>query len=280
MNIRFFSRRGLGLSPTRLIASRPVHLGLICFACLTNNVFGQFMLSPITVDETGLGTFSEDITALTNLINQSGLRVPFVNGSTDFDTYFAPPNSNFSRNADGTKWQSEVGFDLPLRGTLDFDLGDTFLVSKVALWNISVENLTVLISADPGGPWLEVGTFPLVDQQSSLSLRANVLDLGGEHAGRYVRLSINSEFPAIRNGTFGYVTIGEVVVRAAPGGRPTVGIARELNGDITIQFTGTLQVKSDLNGTFIDVPGHPIGTYSIPKEVQVQMSEQVFRARN
>ena len=94
--------------------------------------FGQFMLSPIAVQETGLGTFSPD-TALTNLINQSGLNVPFVSGSTDFDSYFAPPNSNFSKNRDGTKWVSLVSFDLPFGGTLDFDLGDTYLVSKVAI---------------------------------------------------------------------------------------------------------------------------------------------------
>jgi hypothetical protein len=60
---------------------------------------------------------------------------------------------------------------------LDFDLGDTYLVSKVAIWNISVKSLTVMVAADPGGPWLDVGKFSLSDQQSSLSLRATVLDL-------------------------------------------------------------------------------------------------------
>jgi len=81
------------------------------------------MLSPLAVNETGLGTFPSDTTALTNLINQSGLNVPFVTGSTDFDSYFAPPNSNFSKNRDGTKWQSDFS-NVPFGGTVDFDLGN------------------------------------------------------------------------------------------------------------------------------------------------------------
>ena len=285
MNIRILVRRWLGLFPTRLTSSpsRGFLLVLVCNAWVASTALGQFMLSPLALKETGLGTFSSDATALTNLINQSGLTVPFVTGSTDFDSYFAPPNSNFSRNADGTKWQSDFS-NVPFGGTVDFDLGNTYLVSKVAIWNISVKSLTVMISADPTGPWLDAGKFSLSDQQTFVSLRATVLDLGAEHAGRYVRLSIESEYPALPTVTFGYVTIGEVVVRAAPAETssliPTVTIVRESNGDITIKFTGTLQFKGDINGTFVDVPGQPAGTYSIPKAAQVQVSEQFFRARN
>ncbi|MEO8425775.1 MAG: hypothetical protein ABI651_01555, partial [Verrucomicrobiota bacterium] len=240
MNTRILLRRWPGFSPAPLTSSpsRGFVLGLVCMAWMTNTVLGQFMLSPIAVKETGLGTFSSDLGALTNLINQSGLNVPFVSGSTDFDSYFAPPNSNFSKNRDGTKWQSEVSFTLPFVGKLDFDLGDNYLVSKVAIWNVSVKSLTVMVSADPGGPWLDAGKFSLSDQQPSLTLRAAVLDLGTEHPGRYVRLSIESEFPTnFQNLVFGYVTIGEVVVRAAPPGGPTVSIDRESNGDIAIKFT-------------------------------------------
>jgi hypothetical protein len=282
MNIRILARRWLPLSPAQLATSlvRGFLPGLVCFAWVGNTVLGQFMLSPIAVKETGLGTFSPDSTALTNLINQSGLNVPFVSGLTDFDSYFAPPNSNFSKNRDGTKWQSDFSFNLPFGGPVDFDLGETYLVSKVAIWNVSVKSLTMMISSEPGGPWLDAGRFSLSDQQPSLSLRATVLDLGAEYPGRYVRLAVESEYPALPTVTFGYVTIGEVVVRAAPAGRPTVSIARELNGDITITFTGTLQFKTDVNGTFVDVPGPPAGTYSIPRAAQAQMSEQFFRARN
>jgi hypothetical protein len=286
MNIRILARRWLGLFPAQLTSSptRGFLLVLACNTWLASTALGQFMLSPLAVKETGLGTFPSDATALTNLINQSGLGVPFVSGSTDFDSYFAPPNSNFSRNADGTKWQSDLSFNLPFGGSVDFDLGDTYLVGKIAIWNISVKSLTVMISADPTGPWLDAGRFSLLDQQSFVSLRATVLDLGAERPGRYVRLSIESEYPVLPTETFGYVTIGEVVVRAAPAETlspiPTVAIARESNGDITVKFTGTLQFKGDINGTFVDVPGQPAGTYSIPKAAQVQVSEQFFRARN
>ena len=54
-----------------------------------------------------------------------------------------------------------------------------------------------MIAPDAAGPSGEVGAFTLSDQQSSVSLRAAVLDLAGKHLGRYVRLSIESEYPAL-----------------------------------------------------------------------------------
>lgn len=244
----------------------------------TNAVLGQFMLSPISVTESGLGTFSPQLTGLTNMINQSGLDVPFISGSTDFDAYFAPPNANFTRNADGTKWQSDLTFNLPLEGTLDFDLGGSYQVSKVGIWNISVKSLSVLVSQDPNGPWIDAGRFALLDAQTSLSLRATVLDLGAGHRGRHVRLAIESEYPAVPNVTYGYATLGEVVVRATPDAAPTLEIGRESNGDITVRFTGVLQSAPDLNAPFIDVPGNPSGTLVIPAGSVA--AGQFYRAKN
>ena len=57
------------------------------------------------------------------MIDQSGLNVPFESGVTDFDSYFAPPNSNFSKNADKTKWQSDFSFTLPFGGLIRSRLG-------------------------------------------------------------------------------------------------------------------------------------------------------------
>jgi hypothetical protein len=54
---------------------------------------------------------------------------------SDFDSYFARRIP--FKNADKTKWQSEsVQFAVPV---VDFDLRDIHLVSKVAIWNISVK---------------------------------------------------------------------------------------------------------------------------------------------
>jgi hypothetical protein len=176
------------------------------------------------------------------MIDQSGLNVKFQNGVTDFDSYFAPPNTNFSQNADKTKWQSDFSFTVPFGGLIDFDLGQSYRVSKVAIWNVSIKELHVQLGASTNGPWQDAGSFTLTDQQPSLSLRATVLDLGAEYTGQYVRLEVSSEFPANLNPLFGYVTIGEVVTRAAPAVSVSpLSIQVEANGDATLTFSGVLQ---------------------------------------
>lgn len=251
---------------------------LLVAAGVVGDARAQFMLSPVGVQENGLGSFSPEFAALTNLINQSGLNLPFVSGVTEFDSYFAPPNDHFSRNADRTKWQSDLAFTLPLTGTLDFDLGGTYLVSKVAIWNVSVRALTVKVSGGADGPWKPAGVFLLGDQQSSLSLRATVLDLGPGSPARMLRLDIAEEFPALPNVTYGYATVGEVVVRAAPIPviSPILAIAHEFSGDITVRFTGTLQSADAPAGPFSDVPNRPREVYSLPAGSLV--SERYFRA--
>jgi hypothetical protein len=59
---------------------------------------------------------------------------------------------------------------------------------------------------------------------------------------------------------------------------PVLTIQPQSNGDIVITFRGILQFSSKLDGPFVDVPGNPRGTYTLPKvNLAVQ---QYFRARN
>jgi hypothetical protein len=251
---------------------------LIALSLTTSKAAGQFMLSPVSVSETGLGTFSTDFAPLGAMIDQSGLKVPFNNGLTDFDSYFAPPNTNFSKNADKTKWQSDYSFNLPFGGLVDFDLGNNYRIGKAAIWNVSIKDVTVQVSASTNGPWQDVGQFSLSDQQASLSLRATVLDFGAEYEGRYVRLSVTSEYPVTPRDSFGYVIVGEFVVRAAPVDQPKLRIFAASNGDVTLTFPGFLQSSVNVEGPFEDVPGNPQGTYSITK---TNLSvHQFFRTRN
>jgi hypothetical protein len=254
-------------------------LTLVALELLTGIGHSQFMLSPVAVTETGLGSFSDTSAPLGAMINQSGLNVPFQNVATDFDTYFAPPNNNFSKNADKTKWQSDFSFTLPFGGLVDFDLGQPYRVSKVAIWNVSVKELAVQVGVSTNGPWQDAGQFTLTDQQSSLSLRSSVLDLGAEYTGQYVRLDITSEYPANLNPLFGYVTIGEVVTRAAPAiSVPLLSIRIEANGDTTLSFSGVLQSSSNIDGRFEDVQGNPQQIYTIPRSNL--STRQFFRTRN
>lgn len=251
-------------------------LGVTCLPAAA-----QFILSPKSVVETGMGTFSPTITPLTALIDQSGLDHPFVSGKTEFDPYFAPLNSNFSQNADKTKWMSQVAFDLPLTGTLDFDLGGTYLLSKVAIYNVSVKQLSISVSQDSNGPWTKVGTYTMFNYQAFLSLRAEVLAFPSEVSARYVRFAIEDEFSAGAGFRFGYVTLSEVAfrARAASVPPPTIAIGRAGNGDVEVNFTGILQWKAAVDGTFEDVPGNPSGKYTIPQSELVSGEPRFFRSR-
>ena len=252
------------------------------FACLVllvaftpTALLGQFVLSPVAVSETGLGTFSATSAPLGAMIDQSGLDTPFVSGTTPFDTYFASINSNFSKNADKTKWQSDYSFELPFTGTVDFDLGANYSLTKAAIWNVSVKQMAVQVASSTNGPWQEAGQFNLTDQQPFFSLRFTVLDFGSTLVGRYVRLNIISEYPVTTFDTFGYVTIGEFALRAAPVGGPPLAIRLESNGDVTLTFTGTLQSSANADGAYENVAGNPSGTYTIP--ASSLSSRQFFR---
>jgi hypothetical protein len=230
---------------------------------------GQVILSPVGVTESGLGTFSPQTAGLTNIINGSGLEnVPFVSGVTGFDAYFTP-NDKYSRNADGTKWQSVLSFDVPLVGHIDFDLGASYQVNKIAVWNVSVKDVTVVISdtlvgLDTATP---AGTFTLTQNTGSVSLQADILNLGTGLIGRYVRFAIASEYKFGSNDTWYYATLGEVAMSAIPAATsgPPLSVALQANGDVKVTFTGTLQAKANVQDTFQNVSGNPQSTYTIPK---------------
>mgnify|MGYP000844807019 CR=1 FL=1 len=250
----------------------PACLAVRGFGCglflLASGVSAQVMLSPVAVTETGLGTFGENVPA--NMINQSGLLTPFVSGVTGFDTYFSP-NNKPSRNADGTKWQSELSFDLPLVGNLDFDLGASHQISKLAIWNISVKDITVHVAATQAGLATapSAGSFTLTKHLSSAvpapDMLADVLNLPAVQTGRFVRIRILSEHTLSPGDEFGSASIGEVVVGVGGGSQPTLGITREANGDVRVNFTGTLRSTENLEAGFQNVSGNPQATYLIPK---------------
>lgn len=247
----------------------PAYLAVRGFGCglflLASGVSAQVILSPVAVTETGLGTFAES-TALTNMINQSGIQTPFVSGTSVFDDYFSP-NDKFSQNADGTKWQSELSFDLPLVGDLDFDLGTSHQVSKLAIWNISARDITVFVAPTQGelATVPAAGSFTLTQNTFSVSLRADLLTLATAQTGRFVRIRIQSEFTFSPGDNFGYATIGEVAMAVGSSAQPTLGITREANGDVRVNFTGTLRSTDNVESGFQNVAGNPQGTLLIPK---------------
>jgi len=242
-------------------------LSLTAFAPFLPTAEAQVVLSPVAVPRTDLESISPNV-SLERMINQSGVTTPFVSGVTLFDTYFANPNQVFATNGDQgvNNWQSAVDFSLPLEGTLDFDLGARYRIHKVALWNQSLQDITLKVLDDLDGAEQSGGEFTLVNRQSFiLSYAVEVLSFATPLDGRYLRLQIRSVYPP-QGFNFGYAIIGEVAVSAAPvpATAPTLSIARAANGDVQIQFTGTLQSASAPGGTFEAVVGNPQGTHLIP----------------
>jgi len=166
---------------------------------------------------------------------------------------------------------------------VDLDLGASYNINKIAIWNVSVKNVTVKILDDLNSPGQVAGSFILTDHWHFFSsYPVDVLSFGAVYQGRYVRLAIESAYTFSFNDTFAYANIGEVVVSAdtpAPTpGSPRLDIIHNPNGDITVTFTGTLQTATTVDGTFVDVTGNPQGTYTLPKGSL--SAQQYFRARD
>lgn len=263
------------------LPSRALLALLADVAILSGLAHGQIMLSPTAVLGTDLGTFSGEV-PLTHLIDQSGIEIPFISGATDFDSYFAPANQTFALNSPASNWQSAVDFDLPQQGWIDFDLGSVRTVSKLAIWNITAENITLAIANNPAelASAPVAGSFRLTDHTSfPFSYRVDLVTLPSPAQGRYFRLGVESTYLLSPELRFSYVIIGEVAVSATPATTPTptLTIRQESTGEVVVTFGGTLQAGPSLQGPFEPVPGNPQGTYRVPAANQT--SAQFFRAQ-
>jgi len=58
---------------------------------------------------------------------------------------------------------------------------------------------------------------------------------------------------------------------------PTIGVANQA-GNVVLTFSGTLQSSGTANGTYQDVPGNPVGTYTVPSPGPGP--RQFYRSRN
>ena len=185
------------------------------------------MLSPTAVLGTDLGTY-DPIVPLENMINQSSIDKPFTSGVTGFDEYFTTGDPPYAQGGPGN-WQSDFSFNLPLMGYVDFDLGDTYLVDRIAIWNRSLENIDVYFSDTPGGLTMLGGNFTLLNRLNfPFSYLPEVLELNETVEARYMRFQINSTYKFDITDTFAYAIVGEVVVETAT---DSVEYAADFDGD-------------------------------------------------
>lgn len=238
----------------------------------------QILLSPTSVLGTDLGTSSSEV-PLENMINQSGVEVPFISGTTLFDAYFVQPHRVFAMNGPANNWQSEVTFNLPLHGYVDFDLGSSRLVQKLAIWNVTGKDLTVRVGDDPSSLATApiAGQFVLINHASyPFSYAVDVLPFSSGVQGRYIRLDFSSAHLLSPGLNFTYAILGEVVASVAPIAAPTITIATSPDGGAVVTFSGRLQSTDQVGGNFSDVPGNPTGVYAVPQSQLLK--PQFFRA--
>lgn len=177
----------------------------------------KVILSPIAAT-TDLGEFSADV-PLTQAIDQSGLAYPFDSGITGFDQYFAQPGADIANGFYYNNWQSDTIYDLPLQGYVELELDDVYPIDRLAIWNQSLEDIRILVRDSALAPWTEVGQFTLPNHLSYVSLPVDVLDLGGDHDARDVRIEIDSAYVGTGY-SWAYATIGEIAVSATPAPEP------------------------------------------------------------
>ena len=175
----------------------------------------RVILSPVAIQASDLGEFGAS-SLYTNMINQSGLTKTFTSGVSSYNRFFDFNPVPFQSLTFTNNWQSLVDFTLPLTGFVEYDLGGTYAIDKLALWNMSLASIRVQVANLPGGPWTEVGSYALPSHMAFLSVAADQLDLGGLHVADYLRIEVDSAHKFAPSDTFTYAIVGEVAVSAIP----------------------------------------------------------------
>ncbi|MCH7645066.1 MAG: hypothetical protein IH974_09550 [Myxococcales bacterium] len=127
----------------------------IKFVSSTPPATNDLILQPASAS-TDMGTFSGSIS---NVIDQSGLSAGYTSQVANFDTYIASAPSHDSLLT-AAVWLSSFG---TTTGNVDFDLGGTFFIQSVALWNRgegSSDNITgITLLADDNASFTDPVTL-------------------------------------------------------------------------------------------------------------------------
>lgn len=169
--------------------------------------------SPQAISGSDLGDASASYPK-TKMIDGSGLSKPFATGVTSYDDYMSTLPAANHVTTTGNQWVSPIDTSLPLQGHVDFDLGESFLFDELALWQVTLRDVTILVADAPTGPWTAVGQYILPSHASWFgSYPVDRLVLGAEYEARYVRLQIDDCHKYAASDTFTSAQVGELAVR-------------------------------------------------------------------
>jgi len=148
---------------------------------------------------------------INNLINQNDLTIEYISGVTDFDAYIA------SNPTDGNTYHSLVVFNYPTVN-IDFNLGGTFAVESMALWNRGwpnqgVKEFNLLASNDSSFTSSTLlGNFTATAVLGSHDFTEAEVFSFTPTSATYIRMSVISNYFS----TGEHVSLGEVAFESVP----------------------------------------------------------------
>jgi hypothetical protein len=153
---------------------------------------------------------------INNTINQSGLSSSYTNGITDFDSFVS--SATHTTVASNNEWFAQSGV---YSDSLIYDLGGSFNVSKIAIWNEEswgTDTVDIFASNDASfGVSTFLGSFNLTDNPLNISYLADVLDIQDTFA-QYFKFNVVGSTPdsvALGEVAFGVSNISAVPVPTA-----------------------------------------------------------------
>lgn len=176
-----------------MMFARTAIVKLFSFALATTlalHANAAVITSPVSVLQNTAGDLLP-IADIGNIIDQSGLSVPFQSGVDDFDTYIAG-NPLHTILLENFEWFATFTV---MSGNIDLDMGSQLTISRLALWNtegFGIQTLSVQTSNDPAfASSTNVGSFNAMQNPNDIDYPAQVFSLTPSVA-RYVRLSVGS----------------------------------------------------------------------------------------
>lgn len=171
--------------------------------------------SAVGVTSNSFGNYSTD-RSIDRVSDQSGLSATFTSGVTDWDTYFSTAVSHnyFSQYEWFGPYHTE---DNGGHGTLVFDLGGSFTIDKIAMWNEDIFGIITfdVYTSNDGLSYTAVGSGLTPTNNTDDQDYTNDIFTIDPSIGRYVKLDITSY--TINN--FQSCSMGEIAfstVAAAP----------------------------------------------------------------
>jgi hypothetical protein len=131
-------------------------------------------------------------TPISKIIDQSGLSSSYTSGITDFDSYVASTTHTWEYD---TSHQNEwFASDPIVSGSIIFDLGAFYNISKLAIWNEDAYGITEFtVSTSATNTWGVFGSgeyFTANDNPYEQNYLAQVFTLSSASLARFVKIDI------------------------------------------------------------------------------------------